>query len=220
MQSRDRIVAAAAARLARARDYPRVLLTYEGALADRLAFRLAVRVLTAFDVLCSVRPCMDRALQAEVRAFAAAHGYPLADRGPPCRVDAGGFVSAACGNVAEPIGRYFGGERGLLIVPAPVGRESRRGFAEANARTRTFDAVAADPAFVRGARGAWVTLLLFEGFAAAELAAASEPRERRQHRVPVCWFDCYHDDQQRELRRALITESCGAPAPRRSGRSD
>jgi hypothetical protein len=181
------------------------LVTYEGTIPDQLAmhFIRGAWPRHSYEIVCSVRPCMDKRLQDEVREFASEHELPFVDFAHDCRINRGThrFERIACDNVADAITARLQGRNGLLVTSAFLNEWSRPLFEQLNTASPAFHFDAAPELAEPVAGGAkdWQTLFLFEGFFPLDIVVCYRKFVSptiHQHHVPLCYMICYHEVQQ------------------------
>lgn len=189
---------------------PVTLFTYEGTMLDRLALRLLERCRAPGDysVVCSVRPCMLPALIHEVRSFASRHGYEVVgfDGDCPARFPWEKEAPRSCEAIGREIYRRLRSTRGLLVSSAPLNQDTYDGFAEVNTEhdggLYLFESPEIARRRQRGDGRDWRTLFLFQGFTADDLFLAYLrylSTDLELHHLPLCYQDCYHEQEQRRL---------------------
>lgn len=200
---------------------PVTLFTYEGTMLDRLALRFLERCRAPGDysVVCSVRPCMQPALIQEVRSFASLHGYEVVgfDGDCPARFPWEKEAPRSCEAIGREIYRRLRSTRGLLVSSGPLNQDTFDGFAEVNTEHDGGLYVFESQEIARrrhpGEGKDWRTLFLFQGFTADDLFLASLrylSSDLQPHHLPLCYQDCYHEQEQRRLIE-LLTWRLGWP---------
>lgn len=189
------------------------LVTYEGTLLDRLCLHFVSQVwpTDSYRVVCSVRPCMHPLLQAEVRSYAARHGYFFLDYVGDCEVDSerGQFVSVQCNNISMAVTSRLKGTRGLLVLSALLNGWSRRNFLAINSELQSYTLTSKSLHLLEPGSGTiadWQTLFLFEGLSPIEILATylwSVSCDLELHHIPLCYLSCYNEEQQVLFRNKL-----------------
>jgi hypothetical protein len=184
------------------------LVTYEGTPLDRLVLHFVQSCWRPeeYRLICSVRPCMDPSLIAEIREFAARRGCPLVDFQGDCPArHPWENAPRSCENVTRHIYDHLQGTAGLLVSSALLNSETGTGFQQTNelySGLYEFDT----PELARyrhpSADRNWNTLFLFEGCHPQDVLPAFfhfVAEDLEPHHIPVCYLDCYNEQEQRKL---------------------
>lgn len=200
----------------------RNLLVYDGSVFDQLVYTLASSVLPPdrYDVVCPLRPCMDKALQEEVRNFATQRGYQLLEYSGSCEMDFAKLqmASARCSNVTSSMASFFEGGEGTCFVGSASTDDhllEMRGITEFYGRSiLKHDESTGDVVWeTLAARGHnWRTVLLLHGMMPYEIVACAMAfggASPQPWHVPECYLPCYFELEKRRV-RAVIERSSEA----------
>ncbi|MCF7844527.1 MAG: hypothetical protein K9M03_01720 [Kiritimatiellales bacterium] len=190
------------------------LITYEGTAEDKLCLDYVKNAWhdSEYEVICSIRPCMDIKLQEEVRSFAQQNGYRFVDYIGDCVVDEKEkqFISICCSNVRSAIQEVLSGTNGLLIQGSIMDNKSRDEFKYANDQLQSFSTSAnsSSPLVKPGPKSVadWDTLFLFDGLSRTDFLTtyfSRMPTEIEDYQIPVCYLLCYNERQQLAIREML-----------------
>jgi len=171
----------------------RNLITYEGTAEDKLCLNFVKSAWdkNEYEVLCSIRPCMDIQLQEEVHSYAQLNGYQFVDYVGDCVVDEQQkqFISTCCqGSIMD--------------------NWSRDNFESVNEKLQSFSTNNSSLLAKPGPKSMadWDTLFLFDGLSHLDFLATYLKRISttiEDYEIPVCYLLCYNEQQQLAIREMI-----------------
>lgn len=191
------------------------LLTYEGTILDQLAYYFISKYwdLKTYEIICSTRPCMHPRLVKEVTDFALKHKLIIASFKGDCSARYPWLkdVPRSCENIGEIIYQKLSYTNGLLLSSGMINSKTQSGFNQTNKDFGSLYAFQED-GFATYQKTSddrsWNILFLFLGFSPEEIVMAYHHfinKKMDPAHVPICYLECYNENEQRKLLRLINT---------------
>ncbi len=188
-----------------------ILFTYEGTLLDQLAYYFIKKKWPNGDyqLVCSVRPCMEKRLVFEVANFAKKHKTILLAFSQDCIVDQkkGVFISTVCQNVTGYIEHWFQKNKGIQIVSALLTRHHLTSFLKTNDECNGAYIITNPKQIIfRNGSNNTKQLFLFKDLFPLDMIVSYlyfVSLDLELYHLPLCYLKCYNEQQQMKMREIL-----------------